>query len=367
MKYSVLVVDDSVFLRRRLKDIIEQDARLEVIDEASNGKEAIAKVKARQPALITMDVEMPIMDGIAAVKHIMRDQPTPILMFSSLTSEGAKHTLDALDAGALDFLPKEFSHSVQIEKGVGLRLRRKILSLVRHRKLARMATVKVAQAPHKFMVSDTMKAAASSPKVANVSAVKKSNKRYQCLAIGSSTGGPVALQKTLGGLPAHFPYPVFLVQHMPGTFTEAFAKRLNQSCQINVKLAEHGESVQPGTAYLAPGGRQMQLTGTRSACKISITDADDDGSVLYKPSVNVTFADIARVYTGDVLALILTGMGNDGQESCSKLKRLGATIWAQDEQTSVVYGMPGAVTKANLVDFNMPLESICSCIKTEML
>ncbi len=371
MNYTVLVVDDSIFHRRRLKEMIEEDARLKVIDAASNGKEAILKAKELSPDIITMDVEMPVLDGISAVKQIMQHQPVPLLMFSSLTAEGADQTLDALDAGAVDFLLKEFDNKFNPDKDVGFKLRSKILTLVRKRHTLKRQTrdiAKLKNAPKTFIRAEkTLVTAPVAEPVKIISGVVKSGKTYKCLAIGASTGGPVALQKTLAVLPASFPYPIFLVQHMPGSFTEAFAQRLNQTSNVSVKLAKDGEKVQPGVAYLAPGGRQMLLKGTSSACTIRITDIEDDGRILYKPSVDLTFFDIAKVYGGDVLALILTGMGSDGTEACTRLKRLGATIWAQDEKSSVVYGMPGAVTKAKVAQVNIDLEHISQCIKSEMV
>lgn len=371
INYTVLVVDDSIFHRRRLKEMIEQDDRLRVIDTASNGKEAIQKALLIKPDIITMDVEMPVLDGITAVKEIMTSVPTPILMFSSLTKDGATQTLDALDAGALDFLPKEFDNKFSTDSQIAIRLRSKLLSLVRKRHQIRHQTKRrdiPATAPKVFLKptqSLSMNRAGADVKV--VTRVEKSGKRYQCLAIGASTGGPVALQQVLKVLPASFPLPILLVQHMPGTFTEAFAERLDRSSSITVKLAEHNELLKPGVAYLAPGGRQMLIQGTRGAATINITDIPDNGKVLYKPSVDHCFTSVAQVFGGDVLSVIMTGMGSDGTEGCGLLKQLGGTVWAQDEASCVVYGMPGAVTKSKIATINIPLNNIADCIKTEIL
>jgi two-component system, chemotaxis family, protein-glutamate methylesterase/glutaminase len=372
IKYTVLVVDDSIFHRRRLKDMIEQDDRLTVIDTASNGKDAISKTVALKPDIITMDVEMPVLDGISAVREIMRVAPTPILMFSSLTRDGARQTLDALDAGALDFLAKEFTNILESENQIGVRLRSKLLTLVRQRHQIRHGSPQSRtlsnNAPKAFIRSQSALLTASKPVDVNiVNSVQKSGKRYQCLAIGASTGGPVALQQVLNELPANFPLPIVLVQHMPGTFTEAFAERLNISSNITVKLAAHKEMMKPGVAYLAPGGRQMQIQGSRNAAVINITDIPDNGTVLYKPSVDYCFTSLAQVYGGDVLSVIMTGMGSDGSEGCKLLKQLGSTVWAQDEASCVVYGMPAAVTKAKTATINIPLTHLANCIKTEIL
>ncbi len=371
LNYSVLVVDDSIFHRRRLKEMIEQDDRLSVIETASNGKEALHKALTLHPDIITMDVEMPIMDGIMAVREIMQAAPTPILMFSSLTREGATQTFDALDAGALDFLLKEFDSQFTLNSKVGLRLRSKLLSLVRQRhpmRHMRKPRALAINAPKVFIKSEqSMSTPVKTSTVNIVNSVTKSGKRYQCLAIGASTGGPVALQQVLSTLPVHFPVPILLVQHMPATFTEAFAERLNHNCAIHVKLAEDNETLFPGVAYLAPGGRQMLVQGSRRAATLHITDIPDNGQIVYKPSVDHCFTSLANVFGGEVLSIILTGMGNDGTAGCRVLAQYGATVWAQDEASSIVYGMPGAVTKANLAKTNIPIEQIGHCINTEIL
>ena len=185
------------------------------------------------------------------------------------------------------------------------------------------------------------------------------------MAIGASTGGPVALQKVLTPLPANFPYPIVLVQHMPGTFTHAFAQRLNHHCKINVKEAADGDEMKAGWAYLAPGGKQMQVErrGTRNYLRI-VEDTSDKAT--YKPSVDITFTSLAKLFGGDVLGVILTGMGADGKEGCKLLRDKGANIWAQDQASCVVYGMPQAVAKENISQKNISIDNIAGCIITEM-
>ena len=386
MAFKVLVVDDSSFYRRRVKDILNEDRSLEVIGEASNGREAVEKVKTLRPDVVTMDVEMPLMDGIEAVKRIMSESPTAIIMFSSLTHEGAKATLDALEAGAVDFLPKRFEDIAKDRSDAATLLRTKVRLLARRAPIARPREQSVgsllrkkpaapakparpmpANAPKSTFVrsSTLLTGRANTVDTTVVSKVQRSGKRYRCLAIGASTGGPVALQKVLIQLPERFPYPIFLVQHMPGTFTRAFAERLNQHCQIKVKEAEHGEVVVAGCAYLAPGGKQMEVEKRAGQAHIVITEtaASDIG---YKPSVDITFNSLAQIYSGDTLAVILTGMGADGREGCRTLKSLGGRIWAQDKDSSVVYGMPQAVTVDKLAEVNMDIDDIGACIKTEM-
>ena len=375
MVFKVLVVDDSTFYRRRVKEILDADRELEVVGEARNGRDALEKLETLTPDVITMDVEMPIMDGISAVKAIMEKRPTPILMFSSLTHHGAQATLDALEAGALDFLPKKFEDIAQDRKDAtrllctkvrliarrGVGLKRPVMRSVETRRLPENAPK-----PAFFRSSGLLSGRKDAAKQPTVSSVRPSGKHYKCLAIGASTGGPVALQKVLSPLPADFPYPIVLVQHMPGTFTSAFAQRLDSNCKISVKEAETGDVLKPGHAYLAPGGKQMIIESSGVNKTITIVEASAADKVSYKPSVDLTFSSIARAYGGDVLGVILTGMGADGREGCRTLKGLGATIWAQDQDSCVVYGMPQAVAVENISSKSINIDDISSCIQSEM-
>ncbi|WDT87183.1 protein-glutamate methylesterase/protein-glutamine glutaminase [Alteromonas sp. 009811495] len=375
MVFKVLVVDDSTFYRRRVKEILDADRELEVVGEARNGRDALEKLETLTPDVITMDVEMPIMDGISAVKAIMEKRPTPILMFSSLTHHGAQATLDALEAGALDFLPKKFEDIAQDRKDAtrllctkvrliarrGVGLKRPVMRSVETRRLPENAPK-----PAFFRSSGLLSGRKDAATQPTVSSVRPSGKHYKCLAIGASTGGPVALQKVLSPLPADFPYPIVLVQHMPGTFTSAFAQRLDSNCKISVKEAETGDVLKPGHAYLAPGGKQMIIESAGVNKTITIVEASAADKVSYKPSVDLTFSSIARAYGGDVLGVILTGMGADGREGCRTLKGLGATIWAQDQDSCVVYGMPQAVAVENISSKSINIDDISSCIQSEM-
>ncbi|WP_088331507.1 chemotaxis response regulator protein-glutamate methylesterase [Lacimicrobium sp. SS2-24] len=364
MQYKVLVVDDSTFFRKRVADFLEQDPGLTVVGQARNGQEAIDMAASLNPDVITMDVEMPVMDGITAVKKIMAQKPVPILMFSSLTHDGAEATLNALDAGALDFLPKKFEDIARERAEAISLLQQRVKALARRRGFSRPVAPRPAA---RSSVSTAPAPKAPTPAPAAPAPLKSgSGKRYAVLAIGASTGGPVALQTVLTALPASFPYPIFLIQHMPGTFTSAFASRMNNLCKINVKEAENGETARPGWAYLAPGGKQMLFEGTSRAPRIRIVEDKDQSNITYKPSVDLSFASLARIYGGDVLAVILTGMGADGREGARSLKSRGATIWAQDEKTCVVYGMPQAVAAAGISSQSMALGDIAANIKTEM-
>ncbi len=379
MAVKVLVVDDSSFFRRRVSEIINQDPSLEVIDTAQNGKEAVDKAIALKPDVITMDVEMPVMDGISAVREIMAKSPTPILMFSSLTHDGAKATLDALDAGALDFLPKKFE-DIARDKDEAVKLLQQRVKAIARRRLFMAPTrpavststdSALARAPisgrattgaltSSLNTASTVERGVSTPPVV----FKKSGKSYQIVLIGTSTGGPVALQTVLTQLPASFPHPILLIQHMPATFTSAFAARLNGLCQINVKEAEDGDQLRPGCAYLAPGGKQMLLDGKGLSAKIRILEGND--KVNYKPCVDITFASAAKSHNDKVLAIVLTGMGADGRDGARLLKEQGSTIWAQDEASCVVYGMPQAVAKAGIASESLPLDKVAQRILVEV-
>ncbi|MEP1447791.1 MAG: chemotaxis response regulator protein-glutamate methylesterase [Paraglaciecola sp.] len=365
MTYRILIVDDSTFFRRRIKQILEDDAGLEVVGEAKNGQEALTLVASLKPDVVTMDIEMPVMDGITAVKKIMASNPVPIIMFSSLTMEGAQATLDALDAGALDFLPKKFEDIALNRKEAILLLQNRVKALcgrkvIRSHSLAKMRS-------EAFRPTDTLTSNSLNRINRKTHLGANNSSRYDCLAIGTSTGGPVALQKILTELPSNFPVPVVLVQHMPGSFTLAFAKRLHDLCKVAVKEASNGESLQPGVCYLAPGGKQMTIEGTSGNAKIKISEPERFPEATYKPSVDVTFDSMAQVYSSNVLAIILTGMGADGREGCKKLKAKGAKIWAQDEQSSVVYGMPQAVTIANISQANYDIAHMAGHILNEIV
>ncbi|MDP9689065.1 UNVERIFIED_ORG: two-component system chemotaxis response regulator CheB [Pseudomonas mohnii] len=375
MAVKVLVVDDSGFFRRRVSEILSADPNIQVVGTATNGKEAIDQALALKPDVITMDYEMPMMDGITAVRHIMQRCPTPVLMFSSLTHEGARVTLDALDAGAVDFLPKNFEDISRNPEKVKQLLCEKILSISRsNRRISSYSApapvVAPTPAPAPTPTPTPMPSSSigygggapvrpsPAPIPARVTAQAASSpapkrKAYKLLAIGTSTGGPVALQRVLTQLPANFPAPIVLVQHMPAAFTKAFAERLDKLCRISVKEAEDGDILRPGLALLAPGGKQMMIDG-RGAVKI----LPGDERLNYKPCVDITFGSAAKSYGDKVLAVVLTGMGADGREGARLLKQSGSSIWAQDEASCVIYGMPMAIVKAELADAVYALDDI---------
>ncbi|ATC95492.1 protein-glutamate methylesterase/protein-glutamine glutaminase [Pseudoalteromonas tunicata] len=373
MAIKVLVVDDSSFFRRRVSEIINEDPDLEVIGTANNGKEAVEQTALLKPDVITMDIEMPVLDGISAVKLIMQATPTPILMFSSLTHAGASATLDALDAGALDFLPKKFE-DIARDKEEATRLLQQKVKEIGRRRISRY----VRPAPASTLMSSTSARASNlrqpdrsfapsraSENKSTDTDIRASGKKYQLVAIGTSTGGPVALQNILTQLPQNFPHPILLIQHMPAAFTPAFASRLNSLCKIEVKEAQNGDLLRPGVAYLAPGGKQMLVEGRGSGQKLRIYE-DDNARVTYKPSVDITFASAAKSFGNSVLAIVLTGMGADGREGARMLKQAGSKIWAQDEKSCVVYGMPQAVANAGLSEASIALADVASRINREV-
>ena len=422
MATKVLIVDDSTFFRKRLKEIIESDPTMQVVGEAKDGKEGVSLAASLHPDVITMDVEMPVMDGITAVKEIMAKTPTPILMFSSLTFEGANSTFKALEAGAVDFMPKNFDDIAhRREDGIkallnaikavsrsrvrgfrpalststtarpsslsATRTSSTLSSTTRTSTLSstsslssRLSTTATAPAPTQGaalgqykkineLLSSEQGVPAAARKFtfgdhkAETTAFKRSGKSHSLVAIGSSTGGPIALQEIIPKLPK-LNVPVVIVQHMPGSFTNTFAARLDAMSQLHVVEAKDGDVLEPGTCYIAPGGKQMIFE--RFGLKARIRIIQDTGRVTYNPCVDVSFASLAQIFGNKVLAMILTGMGSDGCEGCQLLKAKGSVIWAQNEETCVVYGMPQAVVNANVADLVLPLGDIAGCIVKEL-
>lgn len=380
MTVSVLVVDDSGFFRKRLMEILTNSGQIKVVGAATNGREGVELAERLRPDVITMDYEMPVMDGISAVREIMRKHPVPVLMFSSLTYEGARVTLDALEAGAVDFLPKNFEEIARDNSQLQKILIDRVLDVARSRPGARAAApsrpevpspaarAAVEAAPARSRPEPTQRqrpgiqerapgvGAAGEVEVPRRHARRGPAKHYAVVGIGTSTGGPVALQRVLTALPASFPAPLVLVQHMPASFTPAFAERLNKLCRIEVRQAEDGDLLRPGLALLAPGGKQMMIENRGGQARVRILPGDE--RLNYKPCVDVTFGSLARSFPGKTLGVILTGMGSDGKEGCRMMKQSGSDIWSQDEKSSVIYGMPMAVAKAGLTDEILSLDEI---------
>lgn len=368
MPLSVLVVDDSNFFQQRLTEIINSNPKLKVVGIASNGQEAVDKAASLKPDVITMDFEMPVLDGVSAVRQIMANNPTPILMFSSLTYEGARITLDALEAGAVDFISKDFGEVSRKSSALVKKLHDTLLHISKKSgkkepiespsklKPAAIANPVVSKQPPK-PATPTLKSVSlektPSSRPVKPAAHKSLRGRIKLLGIGSSTGGPVALMEVLKKLPANFPLALVIIQHMPENFTKAFAERLNRQCQIQIREAVDGDRLAPGLALLAPGGKQMMVDKNK---QVRILPGDE--RVNYKPSVDITLGSAANVFGDATLAVILTGMGADGTEGCKLIKQKGGYVWSQDKETSTIYGMPMAVARAGVTDRVLPLEQI---------
>ncbi|AOT68259.1 protein-glutamate methylesterase/protein-glutamine glutaminase [Geosporobacter ferrireducens] len=341
-KISVLVVDDSAFMRRVITDIIESEPQLKVVDTAKNGKEAIEKIKSVLPDVVTMDVEMPIMDGITALKEIMQEKPVPIIMLSSLTQEGADATVKALSLGAVDFITKPTSIFKMNTEDMKIHLIDKI-------KIA--AKVKL-QSQNTFLPQQKVTV------VKNMSHGSLGLKKI--IAIGTSTGGPRALQEVLPYLPQNLPASILVVQHMPPGFTRSLAERLNSISQIHVKEAEDDDILQPGYAYIAPGDHHLKVIKTGSTYRIRLTQEEPVSG--HRPSVDMMMNSLAQLQISNIMGVIMTGMGSDGAKGMKNLKNQKAYNIAQNEDTCVVYGMPKSAVNLGCIDEIIPLQEIAEKI-----
>jgi len=324
--------------------MLSSDPRLEVIGEAVDGEDAIVKARNLNPDIITMDIEMPHMDGITATRNITAVKKIPILIFSSFSTAGAKLTLDALDAGAIDYLPKKLEDLSNNRAQAAKVLCERVFSLGSQS----LPRAPVAPAVARSQLGERTTVPAPPRRARKLA-------KIDLVAIGSSTGGPVALQEVLTKLPANYPHPIILIQHMPGSFTPAFAERLNQLCQIEVREAKDGDEIKQGLALLAPGGMQMELSKRGARVQVKIFE---NNLQTYKPSVDLSLRSAAKVFGGSTLVIILTGMGADGCEGSKLLKQTGSVIWSQDQASSTVYGMPAAVAEAGVSELVLPLGEI---------
>jgi two-component system, chemotaxis family, protein-glutamate methylesterase/glutaminase len=335
----VLVVDDSAFIRKVISRILEKDQGIQVAGTAENGVEALEKIETLHPDVVTMDVEMPRMDGIEALKKIMSTKPLPVIMLSGVTQEGANVTLDALNMGACDFITKDSGNA-----GVGLfkiegELLRKVKDVARRR--VRMPAPKPEIQVHRKPVTERSTNGVSG--------------EHEIVSLGASTGGPPALQHILTSLSSSFPVPLVIAQHMPKLFTQSFAERLNHLSQITIKEAENREPLKPGTALIAPGDCHMAV---RRRGKETFVELVTDDRYIYRPSVDLLMDSVARAYDAKVVAVILTGMGSDGLAGFREIKSRRGYVIAQDEETSVVYGMPRVVIEAHLANVVLPIQKI---------
>lgn len=342
---KVLVIDDSAFMRKVITDLLNSDGNIKVVGTARNGQEGLLKAASLKPDIITLDVEMPVMNGLETLKELMKLRPAPrVIMVSSLTNEGAEATIKALGMGAVDFVAKP-NYSVLNFGTEDLRdeLIKKIISIGS----SKFSDYEVSK----------LKAAGHAGKVSFGAEQKPSGNLKYIIAIGTSTGGPRALQDVLPYLPADIPAAVLVVQHMPPGFTKSLSARLDNLSRINVKEAEEGDMLTAGWAYIAPGDYHMVLKNTLGGGYM-ISLNQDPAVSGHRPSVNVMMNSVAECGHRKLIAVMMTGMGNDGSEGMLKIKKAGGRTIAQDESSCVVYGMPKAAVNIGAVDTIVPLQGI---------
>lgn len=349
-KIRVLVVDDAVVVRRIVSTVLAEDPDIEVAGIAANGLIALSKIPQVNPDLITLDVEMPEMDGLTCLKEIRKKYPVlPVIMFSTLTSRGAEATLDALAFGANDYVTKPANVG-----SVGMAMQRIREELIPKIKAFCAKTVGLKQT-----VAPKAKEKAPTPRRPSLEKLKTTpviRRRVDIVAIGISTGGPNALAYLIPTFPANFPVPIVIVQHMPPFFTKLLSERLNTKSKVSVTEGTAGEMLEPGKACLAPGDYHMILQKNGGGVQIRTNQEPPENSC--RPAVDVLFRSVAKTFGPHTLGIVMTGMGQDGLIGCEYIKEAGGQILAQDEATSVVWGMPGFVAKSGLAEKVLPLEQI---------
>jgi two-component system, chemotaxis family, protein-glutamate methylesterase/glutaminase len=343
-RIRVLVVDDSVVIRRLVAHALEEDPAIQVVGAASNGAIGLQRIPQLNPDVLTLDIEMPEMDGLAMLRRVRSEYPhLRVIMFSTLTERGAAVTLEALTLGADDYVAKA-SNEGSLDRSMA-RLRQELVP-------------KIKQFFHAAAPCAVLRPARPAPTLGKAPGAAPAGKRPRpkLVAIGVSTGGPTALAEILPELPAEFPLPILVVQHMPPLFTRLLAERLNATCRLPVAEAGQGEPVAAGKILIAPGNFHMGVTAVAQGTRICLDQTPPQNSC--RPAVDALFASVGSVYGGAVIAVILTGMGQDGLHGVEILKAQGAAIIAQDEASSVVWGMPGAVVNAGLADTVLPLNQV---------
>lgn len=342
---NVVVVDDSAFMRKAISTMLQKDPGIRVVATARDGEEGLKIIRKHNPDVVTLDIEMPKMDGLTALRHIMMEMPRPVLMVSSLTTEGAEATLKAMDLGAVDFIPKQLSKvSLDIVK-----IERDLISKVKTVAKRRMRPV-----PRMRGTS----AAQRRPAVPIKTPVGRPKR--DVVVIGVSTGGPPAVQKILSSLPKDFPAGILIAQHMPKAFTGPFANRLNGVSKLKVKEAETGDRLMPGHAFVAPGGSHLIID--QKVSRIDLIVTPEPKEALYKPSANVLVSSVAQSLGRRTLGVILTGMGNDGRDGIRELKGKGGRAIAQSDSSCVVYGMPKAIVDDGLADEVVDIDDMATAI-----
>ncbi|MGN7470213.1 protein-glutamate methylesterase/protein-glutamine glutaminase [Brevibacillus sp. SAFN-007a] len=361
-KIRVLVTDDSAFMRKVISDILSSDPAIEVIDRARNGLECIEKCKQLSPDVLTLDIEMPVMNGLEALEKLMADCPVPVVMLSSLTREGAEATIQALELGAFDFIAKPSGPiSLDIHKVADRLIERVKAAAAAKGRMRRTLRPNRPAAPDPAPVQQTPAPAAAPLRavqpVPTVLSRLPSSGKARLVVLGTSTGGPKALQNVLTAIPADFPAAIAIVQHMPAGFTKSLAQRLDSLCRIRVKEVMDGEWLEPGTAYIAPGGYHFEVHQANGKLQAHLHQQEPRGG--HRPSVDVLFESASRLTNVDKWAIIMTGMGNDGTKGLKQMKELGpVTSIVEDESSCVVFGMPRAAIQAGVADHVAPLEKI---------
>jgi two-component system chemotaxis response regulator CheB len=341
-KLRVLIVDDSAFMRMAIRSILNRDPEIEIVGVAVNGADGVEKVMALRPDIVTMDIEMPVMDGIAAVKEIMRKAPTRVIMVSTLTREGATATFEALEAGAVDYVSKSSTDTGIEQRGLQQELLHKIKGAAATTFARKIIQTDIT--PHQNRTGSTRPSSLSG--------------KPEYVGIGASTGGPVALQEVLSRIPAGFSHGIMVVIHMPKAFTGPFSERLNAKCAISVKEAADGDLLLPGQVLVAPGGRHTTLVRKGGGIMVQTVPIDSHPQFVYIPSVDMMMTTLTDASKGPVLGVILTGMGSDGLKGMRYLKEKGGATLVQDRSTSTIYGMPKACIEAGIADEVLPLDRI---------
>lgn len=350
-KARVLVVDDSTVIRRLLGDALSHDPAIEVVGTAPNGKIGLAKISQVNPDLITLDIEMPEMDGLETLKELRKVYPKlPVIMFSTLTQRGAVATLQALSFGASDYVTKPANVGSVTAA----------ISMVQNQLIPKIKALCPWTSSSSTAATATGSTADFTHKLSRCKPATSADQRVEIIAIGVSTGGPNALTAVFKELPATLPVPVVVVQHMPAVFTKYLSDRLNAASGLQVREATNGELLRPGGAWIAPGDYHMALVRTSDGVSVRLHQGPPENSC--RPAVDVLFRSVAELYGKHALAAVLTGMGQDGLRGCETIHQCGGTILAQDEPSSVVWGMPGAVVRARLADEVLPLSEIASTL-----
>lgn len=356
-KIRVLVVDDSALMRKVISEILNSSKDIEVVGTAVNGVDALRKLQTLPVDVVTLDFEMPEMDGLTTLKHIMSENPKPVVMISAYTKIGCEATIKSLEAGAADFVTKP-------DGSISLKIRESADEIIK--KVLAASKVNIG----------LLRKTASQEIEEQVKTIKAETKeleyidRGKIVVIGSSTGGPQTLERVIPYLPKNIPAPIIIVQHMPPSFTKSLAERLNRLSNIPVKEAEEGDILEKGKAYIAPGDYHLEirrgLFNGQNVDKITLNQKPKEEGV--RPSVNVTLRSAAELYKEKVVAVILTGMGSDGTDGMKKVKYENGVCIAQDKDTSIIYGMPKAVADAGLADYILPLDQIpakiISCVSS---